>query len=69
MERTRAAAFGNLETRQDQNISGETQPIFVKSADSGEAPLASNATSVITGYVTRGTFQNIFFLAVAMVSE
>lgn len=69
MEWTRAEAFGNVETRQDQNISGETQPTFIKSADSREAPLASNATSVITGYVTRGTFQNIFFLAVAMVSE
>ena len=69
MERTRAEAFGHLETGQDQNISGETQPILIKSADSGEAPWASNVTSVMTGYVPRGASQNIFFPAVAMVSQ
>lgn len=67
-------AFGQLDDETWETVtwkgkfSGESFSVSIKSAGFGVTLVVSNVTSVITGYVTWGTTQNIFFLAVAMVS-
>lgn len=73
MEWSCTVAFGQLDDETwetviwKQKFSGESFPVSI-SAGFGVTLVVSNVTSVITGYVTWGTSQNVFFLTVATVS-